>query len=158
MEQQLQMGFPRAVPGKHRAPLQACRRSSQLHTAGGHRGAGFLVHSQYWRIQVLVPGYLLALLWITAGSACNRSSEAPGGNPTRRAHSPAAPGDRSALPKRSARLLAQRRGAGAAGKRRRPRAQRDRRGREGARPRGCGARRASRPRPRLPHGAASARC
>lgn len=35
------------------------RRSSQLHTAGGHRGAGFLVHSQYWRIQVLVPGYLL---------------------------------------------------------------------------------------------------
>lgn len=105
MEQQLRMGFPRAVPGKHRAPLQACRRSSQLHTAGGHRGAGFLVHSQYWRIQVLVPGYLLALLWITAGSACNRSSEAPGGNPTRRAHSPAAPGDRSALPKRSARLL-----------------------------------------------------
>lgn len=69
------MGFPRAVPGKHRAPLQACRRSSQLHTAGGHRGAGFLVHSQYWRIQVLVPGYLLALLWITAGSACNRSED-----------------------------------------------------------------------------------
>lgn len=35
------------------------RRSSQLHTAGGHMGPGFLVHSQYWRIQVLVLGYLL---------------------------------------------------------------------------------------------------
>lgn len=32
VEQQLRMGFPRAVPGKHRAPLQACLKRQERYS------------------------------------------------------------------------------------------------------------------------------